>query len=291
MDYLYFWFSPLLTFYRSSDLETGLRLTCVCLGLWCIISTFEWLSCMHLFKSNGLLSWRILSLRNGCCPRSNVCDTLFSASIVKSLLIIRVMAGFAILSFSHLWISWVSLLILIVTSSFLTFRTWLGTDGADEMGQICSIGAFVIITGLLLNQFNISLAGILLIAGQLTIAYFVAGFTKLLSFEWRSGRAIISAMGTYSYGHPLGAKLFSSSKITSVCFCWGVIAAETLFPMALLFPRQLMIVILGLFFLFHLSHAYFIGLNTFVWSFASAYPSIILLNSLIGRHTLGLAFK
>ena len=61
---------------------------------------------------------------------------------------------------------------------------------------------------------------------------------------------------------------------------WVVILCEVLFPLTLVAPRPLLFLTLAAFFVFHASHAYFMGLNTFVWSFATAYPSLVVLNDL-----------
>jgi hypothetical protein len=148
------------------------------------------------------------------------------------------------------------------------------------MGQLASIGALLISAGIAFNQLALSFSGTLLIGGQLILSYFFAGFSKLLSSEWRHGRALVGAMGTHSYGHAFAARVSSRSFIVSACLCWLVIVGETFFPLAMFAPHNVFLFTVAAFFLFHVSHAYFMGLNTFVWAFAAAYPSVILLNDL-----------
>ena len=88
-------------------------------------------------------------------------------------------------------------------------------------------------------------------------------------------------MGTHSYGHAFGARIASRSVSFSTGFCWLVILSETFFPLALFVPHGVLMLTLLAFFMFHAGNAYFMGLNTFVWSFAAAYPSVILLNGLV----------
>ena len=155
------------------------------------------------------------------------------------------------------------------------------------MGQIASIGTLLATAGFAVNELALAFSGTLLIAGQLLISYFYAGLSKLLLPDWREGRALVGVMGTHSYGHPLGARVFARTSVIPLCLCWTVIIGEMLFPLAVFASHTLLIYALAAFFLFHLSHAYLMGLNTFVWAFASAYPSFILLNHIVTA-TIGL---
>jgi hypothetical protein len=245
-----------------------------------LISTLEWVRNLGLFREDGLLSWRILSLRPGLIFRGERAQSLFWDRSVLWVLGARTAAAVGLVAASGpLW-QCATLLVLVATAWFLTKRTWLGEDGADQMGQLVSIGALLMAAGLALGQTALSFAGALLIAGQLAISYFFAGFSKLLSAEWRRGQAVVGVMGTHSYGHTLGARFAGGSAVLSIGFCWLVFGLETLFPLMLLLPHDLFLVALAVFFLFHLGTAYFMGLNTFVWAFAAAYPAAILLNEL-----------
>jgi hypothetical protein len=53
-------------------------------------------------------------------------------------------------------------------------------------------------------------------------------------------------------------------------------------------PPALVIAALLCFAAFHLSNAYFMGLNAFVWPFLATYPSVMVMNSLV-RDWLGWA--
>ena len=85
-------------------------------------------------------------------------------------------------------------------------------------------------------------------------------------------------MNTYNYGIQSVATGLGKSKTIPFLLSWSVILFETLFPLALIVPQGLLIVVLGGGLIFHLSTAILMGLNTFVWSFVAAYPSLILLN-------------
>jgi hypothetical protein len=281
MDYLHFEIPSVVTSLYAGQVETSLSGTRILIGIWCLISTMEWVHNRNLFRKEGLLAWRILSLRPGFMFGSDWFHSLFWERSIAWLLNLRIAAAVGLILTPRAGWAAVALLVIIATSWFLTMRSWLGGDGSDEMGQIVSIGVLLIALGIWLNQLTLSFAGTLLIGGQLTISYFFAGFAKLLSAEWRQGRAMVGVTGTHIYGHALTARVFGGSAVLSKCFCWLVIISETLFPLFILAPPKIFLITVTAFFMFHLSHAYFMGLNTFVWAFAAAYPSVLLLNQLI----------
>jgi hypothetical protein len=283
MDRVHFGIPPVLTSLDVQEVVTSLRVTRLLIGAWCLLSTLEWLDNIEMFKTEGLLSWRILSLRSGLFFRSDWMRWISQERLVAWVLRIRIGAAIGLMMTPNLGWECIALLAIIVSSWFLTMRTWLGTDGADEIGQIASIGALLIAAGIAFQQAALSFAGTLLIAGQLTLSYSVGGLSKVLSAEWRQGRALVGVMGTHSYGHSLVARASSRSATFSICVCWLLILSETLFPLALFAPHSVLLPVLVGFLLFHASHAYFMGLNTFVWAFASAYPSFIVLNHQITR--------
>lgn len=276
-----------MTAFYASEVGVSLAVTKVLLAVWCLMSTLEWIRNFDLFKDDGLLSWRILSLRPGRIFRSDCATRLFCTRSTSVVLILRLVAAAALLVSNDALLLCAALLVIVATSYFLAARTWLGEDGADQMGQLVAIGALLMAAGLAAHEQVISFAGTLLIGGQLLISYFVAGFSKLLSPEWRSGHAVIGVMGTHSYGHALGARVLSGSGLLSRGFCWLVILGEMLFPLALFAPHDVLLCALAAFFLFHLTNAWLMGLNTFVWPFAAAYPSVVILGDLTTR-SLGL---
>lgn len=98
--------------------------------------------------------------------------------------------------------------------------------------------------GLMADDPYVAAAGILLIAGQLILSYFVAGMSKLVSSTWRSGNALPGVMGTFQYGHPLSSSVAMRSRVASVTICWLVILGETAFAAAFLLPESFLVVAL-----------------------------------------------
>lgn len=283
MDQLHLGLASAVALPGPSQLGACLAATKVPLAAWCLLSSLEWLWNRSVFKSDGLLSWRLLSLRSEPLYRAGIPDALMSDRPLAVLLLVRALAALLLLAMSAPAAVALILAFLLLSSVLLKIRTWLGEDGADQMGQIVTIGAIAMAGGLSIGDDGIALAGVLLIAGQLSISYFVAGFSKLLSREWRSGQAIVGVMGTHSYGHPGAAKYFSGRPPRAVAACWAVMVVEAAFPLALLAPPFAFWAVLSLFAAFHLATALFMGLNTFVWAFLAAYPAAVLVNLQISR--------
>jgi hypothetical protein len=234
-----------------------------------------------LFDDQSLLSWRVLSLRSHWVNRNRTLAMLYHRRGVAAILTARLACACALTLPMQGWIRISSLAGIVITGWLLKLRNWLGEDGSDQMGQIVATGATLIAFGLQWQDMQLCFAGDLLIAGQLTISYFLAGVTKLTSFEWRCGRALVGVMGTHTYGHNLAARVASSTRWFSITFCWLVILVETVFPAILVSPTHVLIAYLGVFALFHLAMALFMGLNTFVWAFLATYPSVFVVNVLI----------
>jgi hypothetical protein len=260
--------------------------TCGLLAVWTIISTLEWIFNFELLRSEHILSWRVMCLRPGMVYQNRWSALLFCDRATAGTLMIRLFAGIGLL-IPNTVLATSCLVAVALSSWFLSARTGLGGDGSDQMGYIASVGALLMGAGMLLQNHAVTLAGVLLIAGQLTLSYFIAGFSKVLSSTWRSGLALPGVMDTHNYGHDLAARVSKSSSSFARTFCWLVILGEMLFPFSLLLPSSLLLVVLFGFALFHISNAYFMGLNTFVWAFFATYPSVVLLSQII-RMTVGI---
>jgi hypothetical protein len=53
---------------------------------------------------------------------------------------------------------------------------------------------------------------------------------------------------------------------------------ESVFPIALLVPPKILLLILAMGLIFHISCAWVMGLNTFIWAFLATYPAVIFAN-------------
>jgi hypothetical protein len=59
---------------------------------------------------------------------------------------------------------------------------------------------------------------------------------------------------------------------------WSVIIVECAFPLVVIAPFPLMVVLLSLGMLFHLLCAVIMGLNSFLWAFVATYPALVFAN-------------
>jgi hypothetical protein len=253
----------------------GFTATRLLIGLWCVVSTLEWLANAELFGKDGLLSWRVLALRQERPFRSSLLRRLLWERSMTWLLALRLTATGLLVASGRPALMFASLVVVVVTSWALTLRCWLGSDGADQMGQVVAIGGLLVSAGLLVGSNLTSFAGVILIAGQLTLAYLTAGLSKLASSEWRSGQAIVGIMSTYSYGHPTAARVVASARWIPRSLCWLVITVETAFPLAIVASRSALVAFLIVLLALHLLNGALMGLNLFTWAFLAAYPSVI----------------
>jgi len=281
LDDIPFPIAPALIQAFDSRIDASLSATLILLSIWCLLSTGEWIANFGLFRAKDLLSWRILSLRGDPLFRPGWLQPLYRPGGVAAVLGVRLLAALALPFASHGAMQIALLLALVATAWQIKLRAWLGEDGSDQIGQIVTIGALLIALGRAADDLLLAFAGTLLITGQLLLAYFIAGFAKLLSPQWRDGQAVVGVAGTHSYGNALGARVFASHGWIAMAFCWGVIVCETIFPLFLFAPPGVLLWALGGFIAFHIATGYFMGLNTFLWAFVSAYPSVVLVNALI----------
>jgi hypothetical protein len=77
------------------------------------------------------------------------------------------------------------------------------------------------------------------------------------------------------YGSPLAARLVKGRCRVCAALAWSIILAECLFPLALLTPFPITLVLLAAGAAFHIASGVFMGLNTFIWSFLATYPAVL----------------
>ena len=189
MDHLHFGISSAVITHHGQYADVSLKATCILLGAWGILSTLEWAANFHLFQAGGMLDWQILALRPSKFIRSRTARLIFSERGTRCVLIVRVAAAFHLLCHGNVVEVAMSSGALVLTYWLLSARSWLGGDGSDQMGQIVSIGVLLLASGLAIDDQAVAFAGTLLIGGQATLSYFVAGVAKLISPIWRSARA------------------------------------------------------------------------------------------------------
>lgn len=116
------------------------------------------------------------------------------------------------------------------------------------------------------------------IAVQLTASYFVAGMVKARESLWRSGDAVAAIVNSGHYDVPLRTRAWLSRPAVSRAASWGTLAFELSSPVVYFLPRELALPTLALWsavaLVFHLTNAWVLGLNRFVFAWAAAYPAL-----------------
>jgi uncharacterized membrane protein (DUF485 family) len=261
---------------QLTDTQTAIAAIIRVLALGTLLSSAEFLWHHDLLKSSGLMSWEIGRLRQPWLVKGPVAVCInhaLSYPHVLWLLVIRVLLAILMLFGPARLITklWVVLLSTLLCWLFV-LRTSYGQDGADQM-------SYIIYTGLAIASIagtDVGRAAFLwFVALQACLAYCVAGLAKAGAKGWRDGSYLIGVCETRIYGHAGFAEYLSRRPQLAKVLSCTLIVWESSFPLVLLIPRSLALGVLGAGVLFHLTNGYFMGLNTFIWSFAATYPAII----------------
>lgn len=261
------------------------RATCALLGLWGIISTAQWFADMPRWQRGRALGWDLQRLRRGRLYGSNLVAVLFDTTGLSVLAGILLLASLALIaqpwpSANLVWLA------CFATAAFL-LAARSGQDGSDKMALVVVSGAILQAIGILNSEPRLVLAGALWTGGQLTIAYFAAGASKLGLSRWRQGDALVDVFNSYTFGHRWAAAAVRQRRV-AVLLAWLIMLPEVAFPLALLAPSGWLCAILAVFFLFHAAIAIVMGLNRYPWAFLAAYPSVLLVGHWL-RSALGMS--
>ena len=189
------------------EIASCLVITKFLLAAWSLLSALEWFFNLHLFRPNGLLSWVVLRLRPALISAPAIRPYVHSEGMVISVLLCRIAAALALLTPYPNPVDLPCSIIILFSCFYMSRRTWFGGDGSDQMGMVVAAGVAIMSAGLVFNDKDVALAGVLAIGGQATLAYFVAGAAKLASPVWREGGALMGVMKTQSYGHVFAVDL------------------------------------------------------------------------------------
>ena len=262
-----------------SDPQVMLRVTCALLGIWGLLIAAQWAVDLKSWRAGGAGGWDLQSLRASRLYRSALLRHLFSDAGLKSRVSFLAVSSTALLVVPISWTNLSAIGVFWIITLLLNMR--VGADGGDKMALVVASGAFLQCVGLRADQPLLHLAGVIWVGGQLTIAYATSGLSKLLLQPWRSGEALAKALSSYMWGHGWMASLLRKRGMAKA-LAWAVILPELLFPLALFLPQSGLLAVLGLFFLFHWAIAWLMGINSYPWAFAAAYPSVLMLAAWLG---------
>jgi hypothetical protein len=157
-------------------------------------------------------------------------------------------------------------------------RHYFSVDGSDEMMLLCL--AATCLGGIGDSSRYVAL----FLAAELALAYTTAGAYKAASPFWQKGKALLHITRTRAFGHPGVSKLLHRYPLLSRYSELALVLWESGFVIALIAPRPVLWMMLAAGLVFHLSCAWVMGLNTFLWAFAAGYPCVIFANQEI--HTI-----
>ncbi len=162
-------------------------------------------------------------------------------------------------------------------------RHHLTIDGSDQM-------ALVVLVACLLGRIGADAlsarAAVSFLAAELTLAYFVAGFSKATSSYWRSGNALPIIAATRMYGHPTIARILRAQPGIGRAAGHSVLIWESFFLLTLTAPPAVVLAMFVAGVAFHAGCAVVMGLNRFIWAFVAGYPALLCTNLAI-RHAIG----
>jgi hypothetical protein len=256
------------------DADLAVRLTVSVAGVGVAISAWEYLTRPALLADRSLASWPVgRSSRPWRLPRpvDRAVDLMFRYPNVLALVLLRFVAAVATV-IGDLAPAVLCLGVVAATSVLLGLRSPYGTDGADQLSTIIFVVAFC---SAAIGTDGARHVFLWFVAAQACCAYFTAGFAKLISPVWRSGRALGGILGTTSYGYRRLGPVVASHARSARLAGWWVIALECTFPLVLMGVPRVTYLLLALAFSLHLGALVFMRLNTFLWAFSATYPSII----------------
>ena len=258
----------------------------ILIALWLLLATAQWLAAGSLFAESQPLAWAGLARRRTQRVLGRIRRRL-SARAIKALLGVQLVAAAVLGATGALPTLIACLALLLLTmGSFVLLSGEFWANGSDKIGMIAMAGTLLTAIGVAAGDAGLALAGAIVTGGQLTLCYAVAGGSKLFFPTWRNGTELVGVMASQSWGHPLGHRL-TRVRPLAIMASWTLILVEMLFPLALLAPQGWLAAALGVMLAFHVATALLMGLNTFPWAFAAAYPAVLLLGRAI-RAGLGL---
>lgn len=243
-----------------------------------VLASLELLARPAVLRADGLLSWpvaRLRSARLSAGPAAAVLDPLLATPGVYALGAVRAAGGtVVVLAPSGSVPSVAALTVTALSSLLLMTRTSYGNDGADQMLLLVLVPSAL---ARLVGSDRALTYALWFIAVQCCLAYVTSGLGKVAGRSWRDGTGLVGVLTTRTYGRPTLARLLRQRLGLARLLSWWVIAVEVAFPLVLVAPRPVVVLLLAAGLTFHVTTAVVMGLNSFVWAFLAAYPALVYL--------------
>lgn len=251
-----------------------LSLSCFLLGLWGMLNAAQWIASAAHWRAGSALGWDLQRLRTSRLYSGKWLAWAFAPQRFPFIPSLQFVASSLLCLLPIGWFAFGALLIIAGTNTLLILRSI--ADGADKMAMVITYGLLLQMLGAITAQPLLMLAGVLWIGGQLTLCYATSGVGKLILANWRNGAVPRGALSSYIYGNRM-THMVMRYPVVALTIAWGVILIETLFPIALVAPLPVLAAALAGMAVLHMSIAFAMGLNTYVFAFVAAYPSVLML--------------
>lgn len=264
----------------ESTISAVERLNAVC----ALVGALEQLSRISDYRDDGTVSWQVMRERfpDQDHWKVRVMDRVFSYPGVAAMTIVRGLAA-ARLLLGRPGPTERKLLdgVLVASASVGNARTHYGGDGSDHISYVGLVTTFL--ARLFPDDAHAQRVCMKFLSFQACLSYPVSGAVKVASPTWRSGRAITGIFRTSTYGDKWLYELTKKHPAIPVLLAWMVILGELAFPLVLVAPKPVARAILTTSTMFHLANGRFMGLNRFVWGFASSYPAVAHMSRGLGQ--------
>jgi len=255
-----------------------LRLTEVFLGFSLLVQTSEFLNLRQALGPDGTFAYRIQRQDlSHIGPHGRwLFDLMANETVYFLHLLARLAAAISLIIFG----SSLGVMVFLFVGTILILIRWRGAfnGGSDFM-------TIVVLTGLLVSALYSSFGdastgastgartGLFYIAIHSATSYFISGWVKLLSADWRSGRALVWFLDDSVFG-PLPQTSRLRLPAIALTGSWAFILWEASIPLALL-NVWLMAVFCLIGLIFHFLVYWYLGLNRFLAAWIASYPALI----------------
>lgn len=256
-------------------------LTCIIVAVGVFISSMEDLFIERRLFQENLFDWRYCLVFQPVLKPARarpVWNSAFGATAFRISVAIRVLSIVvaAILIWQDSGLAVYAVAICVVSYLYLFYRFPYSLDGSDQM-------ILFVLIGLLIMSFDSGdgsfiRLGAFAVVLQAAIAYLTSGMAKLVSPIWRSGDALSGVMSCGEFGSAHLATVLSARPHLSKALSWCIMLGHVFVGISFLYGGQIIVAAIIIATLFHLSIAFFMRLNIFVWSFGATFPSAIYLS-------------
>lgn len=259
------------------SLYTAVRwFECLC-AISLLLQTLEFLRLRDATRVTGLWSWAIQrqDLSHASRGLRAAFDWLYRDRAHHLHLLLRAGAAASLFAGS----SPLSAVLLFVSTVVILVR-WRGAfnGGSDFMTIVALTGILIAqLASLVVGPVLAWKAGLWYVTIHAMTSYFISGAIKLLSPDWRQGRALSFFLDGGLYGPLAERSIFRRPAVATGC-SWAFILWECSFPLAMAGPVWALAGC-GIAAVFHFLVFRFFGLNRFFWAWIVSFPAIVYCSS------------